>query len=91
MHGRIAKSFSLVQHWSHRHAGIALMPPDTVHYGRSTALTRQRGFTLNAAFRPPIRLVSRASHHRTAQRSACRLDQSTQKGNHRTSHTPIAH
>jgi putative transposase len=26
------------------------MPPDTVHYGRSTALTAQRGFTLDAAF-----------------------------------------
>lgn len=26
------------------------MPPDTVHYGRSTALTAQRGVTLDAAF-----------------------------------------
>jgi putative transposase len=34
----------------HRHSGIALMPPDTVHYGRSTALTVQRGVTLDAAF-----------------------------------------
>jgi transposase InsO family protein len=34
----------------HRHSGIALMPPDTVHYGRSTALTAQRGVTLDAAF-----------------------------------------
>jgi putative transposase len=34
----------------HRHSGIALMPPDTVHYGRSTALTAQRGLTLDAAF-----------------------------------------
>jgi putative transposase len=35
---------------AHRHSGIALMPPDTVHYGRSTALTAQRGVTLDAAF-----------------------------------------
>jgi putative transposase len=34
----------------HRHSGIALMTPDTVHYGRSTALTAQRGATLDAAF-----------------------------------------
>jgi transposase InsO family protein len=34
----------------HRHSGIALMPPDIVHYGRSTALTAQRGLTLDAAF-----------------------------------------
>jgi putative transposase len=34
----------------HRHSGIALMPPDTVHYGRSTALIAQRGVTLDAAF-----------------------------------------
>ena len=34
----------------HRHSGIALMPPATVHYGRDTALTAQRGVTLDAAF-----------------------------------------
>jgi putative transposase len=34
----------------HRHSGIALMPPDAVHYGRSAMLTEQRGVTLNAAF-----------------------------------------
>ena len=34
----------------HRHSGIALMSPDTVHYGRSTALTARRGVTLDAAF-----------------------------------------
>src|SRR6266849_2648913 len=34
----------------HRHSGIALMSPDTVHYGRSTALTAQRGIALDAAF-----------------------------------------
>lgn len=40
-------------HWyntEHRHSGIALMSPDTVHYGRSTALTEQRSVTLDAAF-----------------------------------------
>src|ERR1700690_138524 len=43
----------------HRHSGIALMPPDTVHYGRSTALTVRRGVTLDAAFptHPPQLLV----------------------------------
>jgi putative transposase len=34
----------------HRHSGIALMPPDTVHYGRSAALTAQRRVALDAAF-----------------------------------------
>jgi putative transposase len=34
----------------HRHSGIALMSPDTLHYGRSAALTAQRGITLDAAF-----------------------------------------
>ena len=34
----------------HRHSGIALMPPDTVHYGRSAALTAQRRIALDAAF-----------------------------------------
>ena len=40
-------------HWyntEHRHSGIAFMPPDTVHYGRSTALTEQRSATLDTAF-----------------------------------------
>jgi putative transposase len=60
-------------HWyntEHRHSGIALMSPDTVHYGRSAALTAQRGITLDAAFaahparfkgiapRPPIMPLS---------------------------------
>jgi len=34
----------------HRHSGIALMSPDTVHHGRSATLTAQRGVTLDAAF-----------------------------------------
>ncbi len=34
----------------HRHSGIGLMPPDTVHYGRSTALTAKRAVTLDIAF-----------------------------------------
>jgi len=34
----------------HRHSGIALMPPEAVHYGRSATLTEQRGLTLDAAF-----------------------------------------
>ena len=34
----------------HRHSGIGFMPPDTVHYGRSSALTEQRAVTLDIAF-----------------------------------------
>ena len=34
----------------HRHSGIALMSPETVHYGRAAALTQQRAATLKAAF-----------------------------------------
>jgi putative transposase len=34
----------------HRHSGIGLMTPATVHYGRDTELTRQRAHTLEAAF-----------------------------------------
>jgi putative transposase len=35
---------------THRHSGIGLMTPETVHYGRATELTRQRSITLDAAF-----------------------------------------
>ena len=35
---------------AHRHSGIALMSPETVHYGRAAALTQQRAATLEAAF-----------------------------------------
>lgn len=34
----------------HRHSGIALMTPYTVHYGGAQALTRTRCATLDAAF-----------------------------------------
>ena len=34
----------------HRHSGIALMSPETVHMGRAAELTRQRSITLDAAF-----------------------------------------
>lgn len=34
----------------HRHSGIGFMPPDTVHYERSTALTQKRAVTLDIAF-----------------------------------------
>lgn len=34
----------------HRHAGIALMTPHTVHHGQAVELTQQRAVTLNAAF-----------------------------------------
>jgi putative transposase len=34
----------------HRHSGIGFMTPESVHYGRATALTAQRTVTLDAAF-----------------------------------------
>jgi len=40
-------------HWyntAHRHTGIALMTPDTVHHGQAAAVTEQRVVTLSAAF-----------------------------------------
>ena len=36
---------------AHRHSGIGLMTPETVHYGRARELTRQRSITLDGAFR----------------------------------------
>jgi putative transposase len=40
----------------HRHSGIALMTPVTVHYGTAAALTQQRAVTLDVAFAAnPIR------------------------------------
>jgi putative transposase len=48
-------------HWynyEHRHSGIALMTPGTVHYGEAQSLTMKRQQTLNAAFqRNPERFV----------------------------------
>jgi putative transposase len=35
---------------AHRHSGIGLMTPETVHYGRAVALFQQRCETLTAAF-----------------------------------------
>jgi putative transposase len=34
----------------HRHSGIGYMTPETVHYGRATALTQERADTLSVAF-----------------------------------------
>jgi putative transposase len=34
----------------HRHSGIGFMPPEVVHYERSTALTEKRAATLDIAF-----------------------------------------
>ena len=34
----------------HRHSGIALMSPETVHHGLASELTRKRAITLEAAF-----------------------------------------
>jgi transposase InsO family protein len=41
---------------AHRHSGIALMTPETVHYGTAVALNQKRAVTLDAAFAAnPIR------------------------------------
>ncbi len=43
----------------HRHGGIALMSPETVLYGRATALSAKRAATLEAAFiARPLRFKS---------------------------------
>jgi len=49
MRGRIARSSS-VGTTRRTVIPVSQMQPDTVHYGRSAALTAQRGITLNAAF-----------------------------------------
>lgn len=42
----------------HRHSGIALLTPETVHYGRAAAMTEQRADVLMAAFQArPERFV----------------------------------
>lgn len=44
----------------HRHAGIGLLPPDAVHYGRATKLHEARAAVLHAAYRAhPERFVNR--------------------------------
>jgi putative transposase len=48
MHGLIARSS--FNDTIHRHSGIALMTPQTVHYGHAQRLTAQRSVTLEAAF-----------------------------------------
>lgn len=45
----------------HRHSGLGLMTPDTVHYGRAEAVTAARSIVLDAAYRAhPERFVHRA-------------------------------
>jgi putative transposase len=46
---RIARS-SWWYNKEHRHSGIALVPPDKLHYCRSAALTAQRAIALDAVF-----------------------------------------
>jgi putative transposase len=44
----------------HRHSGLGLMTPDTVHYGRAEAVTATRSIVLDAAYRAhPERFVAR--------------------------------
>ena len=82
-----AGSLPVFFHWyntEHRHCGIGFMPPDAVHYGRSPRSPR------NAPSRsmPPSPPIQPLQGHRTAtaQRTARRLDQSTQKGTQPTDH-----
>ncbi len=45
----------------HRHSSLALMTPDTVHYGRAEAVSATRSIALDAAYRAhPERFVRRA-------------------------------
>ena len=50
-------------HWynhEHRHSGLGLMTPDTVHYGRAIAVAATRSVALDAAYRAhPERFVRR--------------------------------
>jgi putative transposase len=48
----------------HRHAGIAMLTPETVHYGRAQAVLEQRQRALSAAWRQhPERFVSGEPKH----------------------------
>ena len=69
----------------HRHSGIALMPPDTVHLW---TLRRSHRTTRRHARRSLRRTSGSLQRSRTSTTHgpACRMDQSTKKGNHRTNH-----
>ena len=57
----------LVQH-DHRHSGIGLMTPETVHYGRAPALFKHRAEILQYPHSRRTRIVSRA---RSRSRPSC--------------------
>jgi len=57
----------------HRHSGIALITPEDVHYGRTTAILEARAATLDAAFAPTPTASRAAPQHRNAPRGG--LDQ----------------
>ena len=64
----------------HRHSGIGLMTPYTVHHGHAEQLTEERGATLMTAFADhPQRFKGLAPKPPAVPNS--RLDQSTEKGN----------
>ena len=48
---RYCRSFFPWYNTEHRHAGIAMLTPETVHYGRAQAVLEQRQRTLSAAWR----------------------------------------
>lgn len=56
---RFCRSFFEWYNHEHRHSGIALMTPATVHYGRAEALQSERARVLAAAYAPhPERFVT---------------------------------
>ena len=59
------RSFFPWYNTEHRHAGIAMLTPETVHYGRAQAVLEQRRRTLREAFRShPERFVRGEPTHR---------------------------
>ena len=58
------RSFFPWYNGEHRHAGIAMLTPETVHYGRAQALLQQRQSTLTEAWkRHPERFVGGKPSH----------------------------
>ena len=62
----------------HRHSGIGLLTPATVHYGKDAIVTNQRELVLTAAFSNPGALRARCTTAAACAR--CGVDQQTQAG-----------
>ncbi len=70
------RSFFPWYNHEHRHAGIAMLTPETVHYGKADAVIEQRQSTLTAAWRRhPERFVGGPPQHEPTPPN--RLDQQT--------------